>query len=416
MNGKRIGIGLLVTGLLAWLLFQFKEAPSALNWRENYQAGSKDPYGTYFLYELLKKGKSPDGFVTLDESTGFVLPDSPAAAAYLFVGQFFEPDPAQLEVLLDFVNAGNQAFISTTRFTDAFMQRLVAQQCGETDWGGHGLIIDTVGLLSVTDRMQTPYTFRQEKGTSNYYWSYFSREAHCDGLSVFEELGYLNEIFPNYIRVAYGRGEWLLHTTPLAFSNYFLVKDSCLSYAEKTLAFVHPGKLYWDEWTRFPESQGKQPTAGNNPTDYTISPIRYILNHPPLAWAWYLLIALGLLFMIFRSKRTQRVIPLMAPPANSSLEFITTIGNLYYFQRDHKQIAVLSMKSLLRFIRTRYRLPVKDTLSGQEDNIALKAGVPAQELQRIGRAWEDIAMQDRLSAAELMNFHRLLESFYHQCK
>ena len=106
----------------------------------------------------------------------------------------------------------------------------------------------------------------------------------------------------------------------------------------------------------------------------------------------------------------------MAPPANSSLEFITTIGNLYYFQRDHKQIAVLSMKSLLRFIRTRYRLPVKDTLSGQEDNIALKAGVPAQELQRIGRAWEDIAMQDRLSAAELMNFHRLLESFYHQCK
>lgn len=416
MNGKRIGIGLLVTGLLVWLLFQFREAPSVLNWKENYQARSKDPYGTYLLYELLKKEKSQSGFVTLEERTGFILPDSLAAAAYLFVGQFFEPDSQQLETLLDFVYAGNQAFISTTRFPDVFMQQLVSQQCGAAYWGGHGLIIDTVGFLSVMDRRQTAYTFRQEKGTSNYYWSYFSRESKCDSLAVFEELGYLNEIFPNYIRIAYGRGEWLLHTTPLALSNYFLVRDSCLNYAEKTLAFIHPGKLYWDEWTRFQESQGRQPTAGNNPTDYTISPIRYILNHPPLAWAWYLLLALGLLFMIFRSKRTQRIIPLLAPPANSSLEFITTIGNLYYIQRDHKQIAVLSMKSLLRFIRTRYRLPVKDTLSGLEDNIALKSGVPTQEIQRIGLAWKAITTQPGLSASELMNFHRLLENFYHQCK
>jgi len=416
MNGKRIGIGLLMTGLLAGLIFQFRQGTPSLNWSENYRAQSKDPYGTSLIYNLLKKDKNSDNFVTLDDTRPFLLPDNSVGATYLFVGKSFTPDEEQQQMLLNFVEAGNHAFISSTRLPDDFMQEIIEQQCYSGFWKDNEALLDTLGLLSVTDRKQTRYTFRQENGTAEYFWAYFSRENRCDGLPLFEELGYLNEIFPNYVRIPYGEGHFFLHTTPLAFTNYFLIEESCLAYAEKVLSFVHPGQLYWDEWTRSSESRGNNRNPSNNTDPYTISPIRYLLSHPALAWAWYILLSLGILFLIFRSKRTQRIIPLMAPPANSSLEFITTIGNLYYFQGDHKQIALLSMQSLVRFIRNRYRLPVKDTLEGLEEYIALKSGVPAALLYQIGHNYTHIETQAQLSAGELMSFHRLLENFYHNCK
>lgn len=416
MNAKRIAAGVLLAALLVWLVLQFRAETLVLNWRETYTANSREPYGTFLLYELIKQTAAPETFHTLSATDSFTLPDSFAQALYLFTGRFFEPDAEQLETLLNFVYAGNEAWLSASRFSEELMLPLLEYRCESLYWGDHELIIDTTGTLSVTDRQTTHYTFRLAEGTSNYYWSYFSRDSQCDSVPAFEEVGYLNEIFPNYIRLPYGEGTFWLHSNPIAFTNYFMVRDSCLAYAEKILAYPKGEQFYWDEWTKFAESNKRQRQAAGGNTNYTISPVRYILNHPALAWAWYLLLTIGLLFLVFRSKRTRRMVPLLAPPANSALEFITTIGNLYYFQGNHKQVALLAMKSLLRFVRNKYRLPIRENFEGFEEILARKSGVSQEILHQINNRYRQINRQQEIGAGDLMNFHQAIETFYHTCK
>lgn len=416
MNRKLIATAILLGGLLFWLALQFRGGESVFSWREHYRINSKDPYGTYVLYELLKHQVPPEDFHTLTETDSFTLPDSFANASYLFIGRSFEPEPPQLEVLLDFVYAGNQAFISCPRFPEELMIPLMEYICEEPYWGDHELTIDTSAYLSVGENPAHSFTFRYDQGTSNYYWSYFSADSSCDGLPAFEVLGHLNGEFSNYIRLPFGSGSFLLHATPLALTSYFITEEPGLVYAEEVLNYLDGRELYWDEWMRSVEYGRKQERNPAGNSDYAISPVRYILNHPPLAWAWYVLLVLGLLFLLFRSRRIQRVIPVAAVIPNSSLEFITTIGNLYHYKRSYKQIALLAMKSLMLFIRNRYRQPVRENMSGFEDRIATLSGVPVDLLQSIDNRYEAIKNSPKISSGDLMGFYQMLERFYHTCK
>ena len=65
------------------------------------------------------------------------------------------------------------------------------------------------------------------------------------------------------------------------------------------------------------------------------SPLRYFLSQPPLRWSLYLAMFALILFMRFTAKRRQRVIPVIEPPVNTTLDFVKLIGTLYYQKKDH---------------------------------------------------------------------------------
>ena len=78
----------------------------------------------------------------------------------------------------------------------------------------------------------------------------------------------------------------------------------------------------------------------NNQTSKVVSdsPLRFILSQPALKWAWYLLLAGVLIFIIFNLRRTQRPIPILPKNLNTSVEFVKTIGNLYYQEGDIRNL------------------------------------------------------------------------------
>ena len=81
---------------------------------------------------------------------------------------------------------------------------------------------------------------------------------------------------------------------------------------------------------------------------------RYIFTQPALTWAYYLVL-IGLLFYaLFAGKRTQRVIPVVEPPRNTSLEFAQTVGRLYFQQGDHDNLARKKIQYFLAGLRERY--------------------------------------------------------------
>ncbi|MBL0018352.1 MAG: hypothetical protein IPP17_18390 [Bacteroidetes bacterium] len=134
-----------------------------------------------------------------------------------------------------------------------------------------------------------------------------------------------------FIRIDMGEGSFYLHSVPLMFTNYFMVDPVNNQYISKALSFLPVQDVIWDEYFK----------PGKVKTD---SPVGHLLEQPALRWAWILALAGVLLFMVFESKRKQRIIPVIEPLNNTTLEFTKTVGILYFAHGDHKDISEKKIK------------------------------------------------------------------------
>src|SRR5690606_25348313 len=160
-------------------------------------------------------------------------------------------------------------------------------------------------------------------------------------------LGYYDSENPkleelNYIKVNYGKGTFLLHNLPEAFSNYYLLKGN-ENYAASVLSYIDADKVYWDEHLK----SGRK---------IVTSPMRFVLDQASLIWAYYVLIAGLFIFVIFKGKREQRIVEIIKPLENTSVEFTKTIGDLYFQHKDYSNIIAKKITYFLETIRTKYYL------------------------------------------------------------
>ena len=75
----------------------------------------------------------------------------------------------------------------------------------------------------------------------------------------------------------------------------------------------------------------------------------YIMKQESLRWGFWVLIISLLLYAIFEAKRTQRIIPVVKPLPNTTLDFTNTVGRLYFQQADQITFLLYVLqKSLLQ--------------------------------------------------------------------
>ena len=126
---------------------------------------------------------------------------------------------------------------------------------------------------------------------------------------------------------------------------------------------------------------------------------------------WMLIILLGLYFLT-EIKRRQRLIPEYSRPANDSLEFVTTIGKLYYEKGDHKNLAEKLSIFFLDYVRNKYKLPTNELNESFVQRLALKTSIPVDELRNLTDTLITIKLSDRITEQQLLQYHQQLENFY----
>lgn len=94
--------------------------------------------------------------------------------------------------------------------------------------------------------------------------------------------------------------------------------------------------------------------------DVQYSPFRELIKRPPLRWALYLLMLGVILLMVTTARRRQRVIPIIAPPLNKSLEFVRLIGTLYYQRCTHAELVRKKFIFFAEELRRRCGIDVRD--------------------------------------------------------
>jgi hypothetical protein len=406
--------------VLVWLLWKGMKRP--YSWETNFYMDSKGPYGTNVAFDLLKASAKPAKTVVLKNALPGALPSETGEGAnYVFIGKDMYIDADGIEALLEFVAAGNNAFISAPYIPYSLVQAIYPDDCEVSyyEWEGYGALKSKMVQLNLVHpglELQpaeaVAYQYRYYKNFATYSWSYIEDIHFCNAPDGFAALGRINETYANFARVPYEDGFVYLHTTPLAFSNYHLLRPEALSYADRVFSHLGPGAIYWDEGRK---RSADADMASPPPSSKGLSgkgPLTYILSQPPLAAAWYLVVLMGLLFLLLRSRRRQRIMPVLEPNTNTSLEFVSTIGRLYFLQNNHRGLCLQKMRLLQQDIRERYGLHSRDMDDAFMAKLLAKSEVRKELLDKIFLINKNIQSSNIVTDNTLAQFHGLIEEFY----
>jgi len=414
------GIAFLLLLLFMWL----GGSNTRHSWKEDYVQKSREPYGTQVLTQLLRKFSGGEDLIILKDSlNGRLSQHSAPKANYIFVGSGMYMTERDRNALLDFVEAGNNAFICCRTIPHDLMFYLYKEECG-VPWDGYESHYDTLVHLNLDHpklRMSKApdYWHVINYETDSYDWRYIGSDYFCGVDSGMTILGLMDSAYINFARVKHGAGFFYLHSTPLAFSNFHLVRKEGWDYAQRVLSHLPDAPIYWDEYSQVAEAvtrRANDQAAGSPPQINPDSPLKYVLSQPPLTWAWYSLLAAGLLYLLFRAKRRQRMVPVVEPNVNTSLEFVRTIGQLYFMQNNHQKLALQKSKLFNGYVRERYNLIYREGDDQFFERLAARSEVPETLIRQIFETQENIKKSYAIGTGKLIDFHRLMEQFYKACK
>jgi hypothetical protein len=431
-----LGATLLLAAVFYWL---YESEKPRYDWSESwskqvYKESNDQPYGTLIAHRLLQNYFAGKKTIDLQRSITKELPiDSTGSSNYVFVGEAMYMDSLSTEHLLRFVEAGNTALLSSKTIPFDLMFHLYYRQCPEAEWDDYDFYSDTlVSVVLREPRDTTPpgyaglhYAYQNQP--ASYTWHYIAGQYFCDSLPH-HPLGYLfsrrGDTLVNFARFPYGRGWVLLHTNPLVFTNYSLLRTETRRYVEGVWSWLIAGDIYWDAMSRIPEAVARR----RNRSAYARSiddehPLTYILGQPALAWAWYLLAALAALWLIFRAKRRQQIIPVLPQPENSSYEFISTISNLHFKEKNYQGLCVQGMKLFIAQIRERYGLVAHiepDTLKPRVDDeffrrLATTSEIPEVQIRDIFTQYA-ATVQYQPTEEMMVNLHLVMERFWKKAR
>lgn len=424
MKDKRPVIIFGIAFLLLLIVFlMIKGSGPTFNWTESYKEKSKDPYGTFVVHGFLEK-YFPDN--PLHDINSSVLEELPAnegdvKANYVFVGEGLYMDTSDVDQLLSFVEKGNNAFISSKSIPYDLMFYVYYEECNDYFWDDYTSFRDSLGRFnmlhdSLKSEMDFDFKFIKKGKALSYEWHFIDSVFFCDEDYSFIQLGTINRSQVNFAKIKYGEGYFYLHTNPIAFSNIQLLDEVGMHYANKVFSHLDEGPIYWDTYSRVREAVSRRRNSMRdlNPERELSGegPLNYILDQPPLAWAWYLLLASAFLYLLFRAKRSQRIIPVYEGNKNTSLEFISTIGSLYFLQNDHKKLSIQKMKLFLAHVRNRYNITTKEINEKFVKKLCQKSEVPEEVINKILEFYQNIKGSTFISDKTLIDFHQALEVFY----
>ena len=89
------------------------------------------------------------------------------------------------------------------------------------------------------------------------------------------------------------------------------------------------------------------------------------------------------IFMLFSAKRKQRVVPIIPPVNNTTVDFTKTIGNLYLQEGDHHTIIGKKIIYFLEKIRTDYLLDTFDLDETFVNRLHQKTGKDKADIEHV---------------------------------
>jgi len=387
---------ILIVGLLALYMLAEYNRPRIIDWSKTFSNRDKIPYGTFVLYKELSSLFSGIQATELREPVfDHVNNNENEDELYILINRSVETSKADEAELYKYIERGNTVFISSSDFSESFKKKFNIETNRYADYFDGK---DSSNINLSNPALKASKDFSLEKNTLDAHFTEIdTAKASILGVNSYKNI--------NFIRLKIGEGYLFLHTVPVAFTNYFLLKDNNAEYISKVFSYLpaKPSAIFWDEYYKLGRSGPR-------------TPLRVLLTRPALKWAWYTALAGMIIFVIFHAKRRQRIIPVINPPSNDSKEFVETVSRVYLNQKHHKNIAEKKISFWLDFVRSRFNVNTQQLSDDFCVQLAHKSGTSREVIQHITNSILHVRSSYSISATDLITINQQIDHFYKQIK
>jgi hypothetical protein len=374
--------------LIVYLVAEYNK-PKPVNWAPTLSYNDKIPFGTYILYNRLNDIFPKAEVAKTNKSAYRIFSDTSLKHGnYLIISKSVNFTKVDFKAMLKYISAGNSVFITALEWDGYLADSLKLES--KTQFGKQN-----TGLNFTNTRLRRPKNYTFDKYISEQYFSELdTAKATVLGINQYGNA--------NFLRYSFGKGNLYLLANPQVLTNYSLLKLEGADYTAKVLSYLPSAKnVYWDQFQNH-----------DIPTDQ--SPMRVFFEHSSLQWAYYLALFSLLLFVVYEIKRRQRIIPVITPLPNATLEFVTVVGKVYYEQRDNSNIAIKKIVYFAEHLRAVFGLKTGNYNSEFISHFINKTGVESSMAHELFNHINYLQNQSRVTDHELIVLNQLIEKFYIQ--
>lgn len=399
MKKETVAIIVIVVLLIAIGATFSYNSKKVVDWTESFDEKSNKPYGLSILYKEL-----PDLFSDSEIKTVYHTPyyylsansedgygDHIASGTYMIIGGTDYLDESSEDELLYFVETGNTLFLSDYYFPNVLMDSL-------------GVKVNYAANKDSVATHQLNYSkdaFSIDRNSNASFFEMFPVKASILGTVKVSDS--LNKQ-PNFIKIPYGDGLVYLHLEPKVFTNYNLLKDNTYSYVEQTLSYLPNETVYFDSASKYFDYYYGETKSKSD--------LGWFLEQPAFKWAWFFALLLLLLFIIFNAKRKQRVVEVIKPLTNTTVDFVKTISNLYYETQDHKNLIQKKITYFLEKIRSEYYLDTSVLDDEFIERLSMKSGKSKTQINKLIGVIKRMQQKTEFFEDNLKELNKHIEDFY----
>ncbi|WP_288243353.1 hypothetical protein [uncultured Chryseobacterium sp.] len=365
--------------MIILVLFEANKSEST-DWRKNFDINQKSPFGlfvfnneinTLFKNKIKKIGETPYDYYQSDKKTHNIL----------IIQE--EIDRQSWNKILDQVSKGSDAMLIVSE-----MPKQISDSIGYYD---SQISFEDENVLKLTDKKFENDFIHLDKFPSGRGFTFIKPGVEVLGKTVEKN----NSDQANFIKIEFGKGKIYVHCEPLFITNYYLLKRGNVKYAQDVFSYLDDRETIW-----FVENDAKVSQFF----------LRFILSNPALKYAWWVFLGGMVLFIFFNAKRKQRIVPIIEPLKNTSVDFVKSIGNLYLQEGDFHDMMAKKAQYFLNKVRMDLLIDTQHLDAEFTKKLHLKTGKPMEmideAIQLIKKAQDPYA---HVMKEDLAKMNKLLD-------
>jgi hypothetical protein len=357
-------------------------------------------------YKHLKKQMQAENVIKLDSSIADITRRLDSPANLIMVDQNISLDELEFNALLRWVKNGGTVFFASEQLPRLMQDSLGVM--GSTRF---------VGAFDPQDSMKSlkksvPLFFQPsvKPDTFKVYidWSYVVFVSKHDSsrynhLAKAVSVDKIDE--PVMLKYSIGKGQLFLHCLPLALTNYQYLQEKPRRYLQHCFSVLPKQTTYWDAYHKPKNQKGENRSL-----------LRVIGEYPSLNTAWYLLLFTVLVYLFLSGRRRQRIIPKREPKQNQSVNYATTLGDLYYKHADPQSMLMKRIQALQTVMHQQYHFQNIRFSEDEIPTVARKLGMENDRIKEIWKVVRIIRKSPRMTTEQFVRYNRLFSKLYKEIK
>ncbi|AEA43259.1 hypothetical protein Fluta_1264 [Fluviicola taffensis DSM 16823] len=373
----------LFIGVVIWLLDGTAAGEQKVNkkyssdWDRTYELKNANPRNISFFMDLLKVHVK-DSIYNLKYWGDLDTIPNHEEATYLFIGDDFGVSNDSYDSIMHYADSGATVFLSFNYMTTNIYERHFYENAFYWDYSR--VLFAYVGDTSL------PYYNIYQNDTINENWFSFDEYGIID-------TNYRSYLFAMKHPIAFyekhAKGKVHLHCIPNLFENYQVIQPNGYAHAQvilnkipkdKPVIFLTCGINKVDDYSIDSDEDDE---GGAEKEDTSL--IQFILKNPILRLAFLLSIVLILVYVFFRAKRKEDILPGHTEKRNMSLAFVETLSSIYISRNSPIGVLQVMRKNFYATINKHFYIDLnrKENLKENVEKLIEKVPYDAEKVKAL---------------------------------